>query len=141
MKPGAFSLVEVMVAAAVVAVGLTAAAMLVGSLMQQQEVNAASFRASNLQEQAAKLFRMDLNPSLIREVLPEVSVGTTVPPAGGYSFVFSRPAKTNLVVDNTTLDLEVGSMQIIYESPLGSGTYATNRVSILRPATRVEYDQ
>lgn len=141
MRAAGYSLVEVLVAAAIVAVGLTAAAMLVGTLMQQQELNASALRASNVQEQAVKLFRLDLNPALIREILPEVCVGSSVPPAGGYSLVFSRPRATNIMVDNTAVALEAGSLQLIYASPLSAGALGTNMVPIVRPSIRVEYDQ
>ena len=130
-----------MVAAAIVAVGLTAAAVLASTLMQQQELNAATLRAANLHEQAAKLYRLDLNPTLIREILPEVCMGGSVPPAGGYSIVFSRPRPTNIVVDNTTIALETASLQLIYGNTVGAGTLVTNSIQIVRPSIRVEYDQ
>jgi prepilin-type N-terminal cleavage/methylation domain-containing protein len=141
MKAPGYSLVEVLVAAAVVAVGLTAAAMLVSTLMQQQELNAATLRAANVQEQAAKLFRLDVSPALIREILPEVCVSGSVPPAGGYSVIFSRLRPTNIMVDDTAVSLEAASLQLIYQSPLGAGTLGTNVVPIVRPSIRVEYNQ
>ena len=130
-----------MVAAAIVAVGLTAAAVLASTLMQQQELNAATLRAANLQEQAAKLFRLDLNPNRIYEILPETSVGSMVPPAGGYSLVFSRPRPTNITVDSTSVALESSSLTLIYGDTLGPGAYKTNVVNIVRPSIRVKYNQ
>ena len=138
MSTKGYSLVEVMVAAAIVAVGLTAAAVLASTLMQQQELNAATLRAANLQEQATKLFRIDLKPTLIRETLPELCVGTTEPPAGGYSLVFSRPRPTNIAVAGTAVVVESCSVTLIYGDTLGPGAYRTNVVNIVRPSIRVK---
>ena len=130
-----------MVAAAIVAVGLTAAAVLASTLMQQQELNAVTLRAANLQEQAAKLFRLDLNPTLIRGILPEACVAGSDPPDGAYSLVFSRPSPTNIVVGSSTVALQVGSLQLLYRDGGGARNNITNRVVIVRPTIRVEYDQ
>ncbi len=48
MKKNAFSLVEALIAAAIVSIGLTAAAALVGALMAKEEINTVSLRAANL---------------------------------------------------------------------------------------------
>ena len=130
-----------MVAAAIVAVGLTAAAVLASTLMQQQELNASSLRAANLQEQAAKLFRLDLNPNSIRSILPEVCVAASAPPAGGYSIVFTRPTTTNIVIGNTPVALQVGSLRLLYKGASGTEADGSNSVTIVRPTTRVQYDQ
>lgn len=140
MKNRGYSLVEVMVAAAVVAVGLTAAAMLVGTLMQQQELNAATLRAANLQEQAAKLHRLDLSSSAIRGLLPDPCVASGTPPAGGYTLSFSVPTSTNILIDGTTVNLDRTSLTLVYPNTVMAGN-VTNRVDIFRPATRVRYAQ
>lgn len=67
MKRNGFSLVEAMIAAGIVAIGLTAAASLVGALMAKEEINSISLRAANLQEQAVMLYRLGLSPTRIRE--------------------------------------------------------------------------
>lgn len=140
MKAAAYSLVEVMVAAAVVAVGLTAAAVLVGTLMQQQELNAAALRAANLQEQAVKLHRLDLSSSAIRSILPEPCVASGTPPSGGYTLSFSVASSTNFLVDGTVVNLDRTSLTLVYPAPAVSGN-VTNRVDVFRPATRVRYAQ
>lgn len=140
MRAHGYSLIEVMVAAAVVAIGLTAAAVLVGTLMQQQELNAAALRAANLQEQAVKLYRLDLSSSAIRGLLPEPCVASGVPPAGGYTLSFSVPSSTNVVIDGTTVDLDRTRLTLVYPNTVATGN-VTNLVNIVRPATRVRYAQ
>lgn len=140
MNAKGYSLVEVMVAAAIVAVGLTAAAVLASTLMQQQELNAATLRAANLQEQAAKLHRLDLSSSAIRGVLPETCVASGAPPAGGYTLSFSVATSTNVVIDGATVNLDRTSLTLVYPNTAASGN-VTNRVVIFRPAIRVRYTQ
>ena len=141
MRARGYSLVEVMLAAAVVAIGLAAAAVLVGTLMQQQELNAASLRAANLQEQAAKLHRLDLNSSAIRGLLPESCVASGTPPVGGYTLRFFPALQTNIAVGTNLLTIERTTCSIVFANPGGEATYRTNNVSIVRPTTRIKYDQ
>jgi prepilin-type N-terminal cleavage/methylation domain-containing protein len=144
MTTRGYSLVEVMVAAAIVAVGLTAAAVLIGTLMQQEELNAATLRAANLQEQAVKLYRLDLSPTDIVDLLPEnsarIALGT-VPPEGVYGFSFSRDAETVLTSADGNIIVDVSSCTMVFSNPGGEGGTITNRVSIVRPSIRVEYNQ
>jgi prepilin-type N-terminal cleavage/methylation domain-containing protein len=120
MKNHGYSLVEVMIAAAVVAVGLTAAAMLVGTFMQQQELNAATLRAANLQEQAAKLHRLDLSSAAIRDLLPESCVASGTPPDGGYTLRFFPALRINIAADTNVLTVERTSCSIVFASPGGA---------------------
>jgi prepilin-type N-terminal cleavage/methylation domain-containing protein len=141
MSTRGYSLIEVIMAAAIIAVGLTAATALVGTLMQQQELNAATLRAANLQEQAAKLHRLDLSSSAIRGLLPEPCVASGTPPVGGYTLRFFPALQTNIVVDTNLISIERTRCSIVFASPGGGGTYITNSISIVRPTTRVRYDQ
>ena len=141
MSTKGYSLVEVMVAAAIVAVGLTAAAVLASTLMQQQELNAATLRAANLHEQAAKLYRLDLRPDDIYRLLPENCAGGVTPPANGYALSFSRAVATNIAVGGTDVALEQTSCIMVFANPAGNGALNTNGVTIVRPSIRVKYNQ
>lgn len=141
MTTRGYSLVEVMVAAAIVAVGLTAAAVLIGTLMQQEELNAVTLRAANLQEQAVKLYRLDLRPDTIVSLLPESCQQSGTPPAGGYSLSFSRAAPVNIEVDGTAVLLDRTGCNMVFASPGGGGALLTNGVTIVRPSIRVLYEQ
>jgi len=144
VKSHGYSLVEVMVAAAIVAVGLTAAAVLAGTLMQQQELNAITLRGANLHEQAVKLYRLDLSPTDVVALLPErssrIALGS-VPAEGFFGFAFSREAETVLTNPTGDIIVDVSSCTMVFANPGGEGGTITNRVSIVRPSIRVEYDQ
>lgn len=140
MKRAGFSLVEVMVAAAIVAVGLTAAAVLAGTLMQQEELNAASMRAADMQEQVSKLYRLDMASSTIRSLLPEPCVAAGDPPSGGYRVSFSTASPTNMDIGGVNVSLDKTTLTLVYSNPVGRSN-ATNVVDILRPTIRVKYSQ
>jgi prepilin-type N-terminal cleavage/methylation domain-containing protein len=136
MRTAAYSLIEVMIASAIIAVGLAAAAVLVGTLMTQQELNAASLRASNLQEQAVRLYRLDMDPDQIPALLPEVATGGSSPPVGGYAIEFTAPAITNMTVDGTEVSLEISECTLAYSDPSGLGTTIAKTVTLVRPSIR-----
>lgn len=114
-----------MVAAAIVAIGLTAASVLVGSIMRQQEVNAATLRAANLQEQAVTLFRLGMGTN-VAELLPE----------SAYSFAFGAPATNTLSGGAASFAVEVTDCIMTYPDPAGDGSSLTNTVYVVRPTIR-----
>ena len=141
MRNAGFSLVEVLVAAAIVVIGLTAAAVLAGTIMAQQELNAAALRAANLQEQAVKLYRLDLDGAMIRGLLPETCVSSGAPPTNGYVLTFSRPVSTAIDVNGTTVSLDSTGCTMVSRNPDSIGSLISNSVTILRPSIRVKYAQ
>jgi prepilin-type N-terminal cleavage/methylation domain-containing protein len=140
MNHRGYSLVEVMIAAAIIAVGLTAAAVLVGSLMTQQEINAASLRATNLQEQAVRLYRLDVPPAIITELLPEPASADLQPAAGTYGLNFTSTGTTNVTIDGTDVQVDLTTCTLAYVSPVETNTVVTNSVSIVRPSIRIDFD-
>lgn len=129
MKTGGYSLIEVMVAAGIIAVGLTAAAVLVGTLMQQEELNAAALRAANLQEQAIVLYRLGMNPDQINALLPKDD---------GFSVSFTTPSDEDFAVDGTEVSVEVSECSIIYPDPSGGADTLSNTVTVVRPTIRAD---
>mgnify|MGYP006097640383 CR=1 FL=1 len=140
MNNRGFSLVEVLLAAGILAIGLTAAAVLASTLMAQEELNAASLRAANQQEQAVQLYRLDLAPASILGILPENCVGNQTPPPNGFSLVFGRSVPTTLEVEGTLIALDLTVCNLVFANPSG-GESINNGVKILRPQTRVKYQQ
>jgi prepilin-type N-terminal cleavage/methylation domain-containing protein len=141
MNRGGYSLVEVMVAVAVVGIGMTAAAMLINTLMAQEEVNASSLRAANLQEQAVTLYRLGLSASNVRAVLPETCGTDTTPASGTFSLEFGTPAGTNIPLGGSlgTISMELTTCTMVFAVPLpgtNSPPLLTNTVNILRPTIR-----
>ena len=127
MKSRGYSLVEVMVGAAIVAIGLTAAAILVGTIMRQQEVNAATLRAANLQEQAVTLYRLGMGTNL-SDFLPE----------SYHSFTFTSPQQT--ILSNSTLSIivDITVCTMTYPNPSGVGPALSNTNRIVRPSIRAD---
>lgn len=140
MNHRGYSLVEVMIAAAIIAVGLTAAAVLVGSLMTQQEVNAASLRATNLQEQAVRLYRLDITATSIIELLPEPATANLQPAAGSYGLNFTTAGTTNVTIDGTAVQVDLTTCTLAYVNPVETNSVVTNSVTIVRPSIRIDLD-
>jgi len=132
----AYSLIEVMIAAGIVAIGLSAAAVLVGTLMTQQEINAGSLRAANLQEQAVRLYRLGLSPSAIPGLLPEASLPGLVATDGKYAIDFGVSETNTFSVDGTEVSVEVVPCTMVYPDPSGVSGLVTNILSVVRPTTR-----
>jgi prepilin-type N-terminal cleavage/methylation domain-containing protein len=139
MRTKGFSLVEAMIAAAVVAIGLTAAASLVGALMAKEEVNAISLRAANLQEQAVMLHRLGLPPARIREILPENCSETSTPAAGAFGLTFGAAAPLACTAsDGSAFGVTATACTLTYPvtGPDGSVlSYRSNSVTIVQPST------
>ena len=139
MKRNAFSLIEALIAAGIVAIGLTAAASLIGALMAKEEVSAVSSRAANLQEQAITLYRLGLSPARIREILPEDCTESATPAAGTFGLTFSSPAILSCTAsDGLVFDVAAVSCTIVYPVTGVNGTvlsYVGNSETILEPST------
>ena len=139
MKRNAFSLVEALMAAAIVAIGLTAAASLVGALMAREEVNTVSLRAANLQEQAVMLYRLGLSSERILEILPEPCSATTSPSAGAFGLSFGSPSAASCTAtDGSVFAVTDTTCTLTFPvtGPDGSVlSYRNNSVTIVRPST------
>jgi type II secretory pathway pseudopilin PulG len=139
MKMRGFSLVEAMIAAGIVAIGLTAAASLVGALMAKEEINSISLRAANLQEQAVMLYRLGLAPALIREILPDAVSDTTTPAAGTYGLSFGSPSALACTAsDGSDFSVTDATCTLTYPITAPDGevlSYRSQSVTIVTPAT------
>ena len=139
MKTKGFSLVEAMIAAGIVAIGLTAAASLVGALMAKEEINSISLRAANLQEQAVMLYRLGLPPARIREILPETVSDTTTPAAGTYGLSFGEPSAVSCTAsDGSNFTVTSASCTLTYPITAPDDSvlsYRSESVTIVTPAT------
>ena len=152
MKAHGYSLVEVVVAAAIAAIGVAAGAAIVNTLVVQQEFNAGSVRASNLQEQAVMLYRLGMtNPQDIYNILPESCGASGNPAAGNFVLTFGTPTATNFSATTLTnatatnqrtisVACETISCTMVYGNPVAGGAqvaYLTNVVNFVRPTIRV----
>lgn len=139
MKKNAFSLVEALVAAVILAIGLTAAASMVGALMAKEEANSVSLRAANLHEQAVALYRLGLSPGRIREILPESCTESSSPAAGSFGLVFGSPSTVSCTAsDGSSFTVRSVSSTLTFPvvAPDGSVlSYRPNSVTIVTPVT------
>lgn len=136
MRCAGYSLIEVMIAASILAVGLTAATVLVGTLMTQQEINAVSLRAANLQEQAIRLYRLGMPPEEIVALLPEATLQGTVPTDEKYAVDFGASETNTFEVDGSQVTVEVTPCTLVYPNPSGDTGAVTNIISVVRPTIR-----
>ena len=131
MKTAAYSLIEVLIAGAVLAIGIAAAALLANSMLIQEEANTDLTRALNVQERVAKLYHLGLATNAITNVLPETFGSST---AGLDKFVLTfSAATTNNGVESVTSNLtfSVGS-----QSSDGSVVYRSSTTTNSRETTR-----
>ena len=139
MKKNAFSIMEALIAAAIIAIGLSAAASLVGALMAKEEINTVSLRAANLQEQAVALYRLGLSPPLIRSILPESTSETASPAAGSFGLTFGSPGTANCTAsDGSSFKISSTDCTLVQPivAPDGSVlSYRSHSVTIVLPAT------
>ncbi len=144
MKTRGYSLVEVVMAAAIVAIGVAAGAAMMNTLVVQEELNAGSVRAANLQEQATMLYRLGItNPQDMYNILPEPCSAIASPAANSFSLTFGSPSLVEKVVagSSSTISYQVVACTVIHGNPIpGSSqvSYLTNAVSIVRPIIRIE---
>ncbi len=139
MKTKAFSLVEAIMAAAIVAIGLTAAASLVGALMAKEEVNSTSLRAANLHEQAIMLYRLGLPAQRIREILPESCSESATPAAGSFGLGFGASSSLACTAsDGMVFNVITTPSVLIFPVTAPDGSvlsYRSNSVTIVQPST------
>jgi type II secretory pathway pseudopilin PulG len=131
----AYTLVEVLIAGALLAIGVAAAAVLARTIYANQESSALATRALNVQEQAGRLFSLGLATNTITNLLPESCTNVTTPPAGRINLQFALATNTITNVG----DIEAATIQIIFPSATDSaGTLLrrTNTVLVVRPTIR-----
>ena len=127
---GGYTLVEVLVAAALLAVAVAAAASLALSMVSQEESNTRIARAFNQQEQAARLYQLGLDPTTVTNLLP--------PEPNVVSISFTTSTLTVAGVGD--VDQAVCSMVFHGGTPLTSDSVVpvlrTNNIVVIRPTIR-----
>lgn len=120
-----YSLVEVLIAAGLVALGIGAAALLSMTMVSQQDGSARVVRALNYQEQAARLYQLGL---------PTNSITNILPPESGATVTFPNASS---VVDASigTYDVALCRLVVTTTNFLSTGVQ-TNDVYLVRPSLR-----
>lgn len=143
MRTRGFSLVEVVMAAAIVAIGVAAGAAIMNTLVVQEEFNAGAVRAANLQEQSTVLYRLGVtNPQDLYNILPEPCSAAAIPAANAFSLTFGTPSVVTNTVAGASVPIayEVVVCTVVHGTPIAGSSrvaYLTNVVSLVRPTIRV----
>jgi type II secretory pathway pseudopilin PulG len=132
----AYSLIEVLIAAGILLTGIAAAAMMAHTMFLQEEANGRVTRALNLQEQAATLWQLGLEPGDITNILPEKCVATDPPGADAVRLTFTTNA--NITVLGLNPVQSVGVSIQFHSATAADGTlvYQSNNVTVVRPSTQ-----
>ena len=125
----AYTIIEVMVAAGILVIGVAAAAALALTMVSQEESNAQVARAFNIQEQAGRLYQLGLAPAEIASILP--------PEPNVEELNFTTGA-TNVTGVG---DIETAEIEMLFNSgePMASGdstSSRTNTILLVRPSIR-----
>lgn len=122
-----YSLIEVLVAAGILVMGIAAAAVLALTMVSQQEGAAKAVRALNYQEQACRLYQFGVAPSVITNILPPESSVT--------SLTFTTNSLT--VANLGTMEFAECSAVVSIGSRFStSGTSRTLSTAVVRPSIR-----
>jgi len=127
-RPRAYTIIEVMVAAGILVVGMAAAAALALTMVSQEEANARVARAFNMQEQAVRLFQLGLDPAEVMALLPPED-----------NVVLSFDVGTTNVAGVGTVERAECEMVFDAGTPLASSASPvsrTNTVVVIRPTIR-----
>lgn len=137
MKRNGYSIIEVLVAAGVIALAVGAAAVLARSAILQADSNARVARAANLQEQVAALYRQGYDFAAITNILPETFVTNT--PTAADTFRLTFGSVTNTISGSGSTNVQMTNSTIVFQSGLetdGSFDWRSNSAVLVRPRTR-----
>lgn len=118
----AYTLIEVLVAAALLMIGVAAAAALAVATITQEEINARVARCLNHHEQAARLYQLGLDPAAAVALLP--------PDPAVTSLTFT--AQSVLVPDLGTVEQATSTLVF---SPTATDS-RTHEMVVVRPSIR-----
>jgi hypothetical protein len=137
LRAAAYSLVEVLVAGGILAIGIAGAGVLAHTLLLQEESNGFALRAINAQEQAARLWQLGLSPSTITNILPE-RCSSNSPYPGAYAMYLTFTAATTNLGSGVTVEI-LSPLRVVYHSGVDKNNtllYRTNDVVVVRPQVR-----
>ena len=139
MNKNGYSLIEVLIASAILLIGITAAALLASALYTQEIQDAKIAQAINAQTQAAALWQLGLSPTTITNILP-AKCSNSAPPADGSIYLsFNATTNTTIGGSNGPVMDKLEPLQIVFPSasaPDGTPVYRTNNITVFRPSIR-----
>lgn len=130
-----YTLVEMVVSAAVIAVGMAGAASLSSTMMAQEELTWRVSVARNYQENIARLWQLGLSPSEVMTLMPSASGNPMLSEVVGASPTLTSTGQVN--EDSMgVMESAVCSFTINTTNIAGSGAGGTNAVTIYRPTLK-----
>ncbi len=105
------------------------------AILVQEQSNGYSLRAFNVQEQAARLWQLGLDPTNITNILPERCSASNPPPANSIYLEFNQ---TNTTISGASIE-KLNPLRIVFHSGTrGDGTlvFRTNPIIVVRPTIR-----
>ena len=128
-----YTLIEVMTAAVIIGIAVSAAVSMSSTLVLQEELSWRTTTALNYQENAAKLWQLGLTPFEVSSLMP----GTT-----GNPLLTSALATTGTTSELGVADTDgVGAVEVathsIQKNNIGSaGAGEATNITVVRPSTR-----
>jgi len=127
----AYSLIEVLIAGAILVIGISGAAMMANTLLVQEESSGFSLRAFNAQEQAARLWQLGLSPTDVTNILPERCTTSNAV----YSIQLGFSNSTTNITNVGSVEI-LSPLRLIYHSGYNASNtplYRTNDIVVVRP--------
>jgi prepilin-type N-terminal cleavage/methylation domain-containing protein len=122
----AYTLLEVLVAAAIISIAVAAAGALALATVAQEEMNARVARCLNLHEQAVRLYQLGLEPDQIADLLPpDPSVVS-----------LDIPSDEVTVPGDLPLTVEQADSTLTFTTSDTSEATRTSQITVIRPAIR-----
>lgn len=122
----AYSLIEVLVASAILMIAVTAAAALALATVTQEEINTRVARCINLHEQAVRLYQLGLGNTTIAAILPRDPAVLDYPD-------FSAPASVSITGLGT---VEQVNSTLTFTTSDAAGSQRTSTITAIRPSIR-----
>ena len=130
-----YTLVEVVIAGAVIAVGMAGAASLSSTMMAQQELSWRVSVARNYQENIVRLWQLGLSPSEVMNLIPSASGNPKLSEVIGASPTLTATGQAD--EDSMgVMESAVCSFTVNTANVAGAGAGGTNQVTVYRPTLK-----
>jgi type II secretory pathway pseudopilin PulG len=135
IRRAGYTLVEVVIAGAVIAVGMTGAASLSSSMMAQEELSWRVSVARNYQENLVRLWQLGLSASEVLNLIPSASGNPKLSEVIGAAPSLTTTGQSN-VAGMGVMESAVCSFTINTANVAGAGAGGTNQVTVYRPTLK-----
>ncbi len=135
LRRAGYTLIEVVATAAVIAVGMSGAASLSGTMMAQEDLSWRVAVARNYQENIARLWQLGLSPNETMALIPSASGNPLLSEVVGASPTLTPTGQVNEDLMGV-MEAAVCSFTINTANVAGAGAGGTNQITIYRPTLR-----